>query len=192
MLYTNRFIRFDLNNLTHSVGETAPDLMDAGLKPLEVSGKLLQADHEENSNRESILILNMPFDHDNNFRGWIAIRNYSPNGQGLFPFPGRFAKALHRARLDYIFISGTSPEPVYIYLSDMLVLFEDPEAISGLKPALAAEKLVEKHPWVEPEVMIPAEDASLHFISDKYSLPGLGALFNRKNLKAIVVDGSEE
>lgn len=189
MLYKTRFLHLDLNTLAHSVGETSSGLMDASLSKEQIADLLIRENNGHFSN-DDLILLNMPYDAEQQSQGWIITKSEGDAEPRIYPYPERFANALHRSTFDYVIITGKAAELIYVYLSDMLVLFEDPELIKNLKPALAAEKLVGNHPWVEPEVMISGDDSSLHFVSDKYSLPRLGAILKAKKMVAMVVDGT--
>ena len=190
MLFKSRYLHLDLKTQTHSIGETSPELMNLDLTPENIAKKLVE-EKRENISEGDVLLINMPYDQENYPQGWLVTHMKDLKTIRLYHYPERFANALHRSTFDYIIISGSSDEPVYVYLSDMLVLFENPEEIQGLAPAQAANKLVENHPWVEPEVMIAGSDSTLNFISDRYSLPGLGAALAAKKMLALVVDGSD-
>ncbi len=112
---------------------------------------------------------------------------------------GFFGPRFKAAGYDYLIVTGRSKKPVYIYLTDEKIDVLDASDLWGQGIYSTDEQLLKRHPGKNPRVAcIGPAGERLNKIacigSDKYrqfGRGGMGAVMGSKNLKAIVVDGSQ-
>ncbi|MBN1222807.1 MAG: aldehyde ferredoxin oxidoreductase family protein, partial [Candidatus Aminicenantes bacterium] len=112
---------------------------------------------------------------------------------------GRFGPRLKSAGYDYIFITGKSPSPVYLYITPEGLDIRDATKLWGKGIFHTNDALIEQNPGREPRVACigPAGEnlvriACIGVDKDRqYGRGGVGAVMGAKNLKALVVDGDE-
>jgi aldehyde:ferredoxin oxidoreductase len=111
---------------------------------------------------------------------------------------GSFGPRLKFAGYDYLYITGKSDKPVYLYINEGKIEFKDASEFWGKGIFHTNDELLKKHPGTDPRVAcIGPAGENLSNIScigvDKhrqYGRGGVGAVMGSKNLKAIVVDGN--
>jgi len=112
---------------------------------------------------------------------------------------GRFGPRLKAAGYDYLFITGKSASPVYLYITPGGVEIRDASLLWGKGIFQTNDALIEQHPSVDPRVACigPAGEnlvriACIGVDRDRqYGRGGVGAVMGSKNLKALVVDGDK-
>ncbi|GAB4322942.1 MAG: hypothetical protein Kow00127_15590 [Bacteroidales bacterium] len=190
MQLTTRFVHINLDSLTHTISESNTEKL-MKMNPLDRPPDLvLDIMNQAKTDTNHIVFVSMPGDEPDEWHGHLYVWNTRTGHRQYNTFGSPFAEAFHRAGFDYILISGKAKEPVYIYMSDMLLLFENPNIISGVEPAKAIDELLSKHEWINPQVILPDNEGSLNFGPGMLQVPGLGEDFRAKNLWAIVVDGT--
>jgi aldehyde:ferredoxin oxidoreductase len=110
---------------------------------------------------------------------------------------GHFGPRLKAAGYDYVFITGKSEKPVYLYITQEGVDIRDATALWSKGIFHTNDTLLKQHPGVEPRVACigPAGENLVKIACigvDKYrqyGRGGTGAVMGSKNLKAVVVDG---
>ncbi len=112
---------------------------------------------------------------------------------------GHFGPRLKAAGYDYAIVSGRAEVPVYIYLSDDTVEILDAAEWWGKGTFETNDSLIARHPGKDPRVACigPAGENQnlIACISvDKwrqFGRGGAGAVMGSKNLKALVIDGTQ-
>lgn len=112
---------------------------------------------------------------------------------------GSFGPRLKAAGYDYVFISGKSKKPVYLYITKEGIDFRDASALWGQGIFHTNDVLLKSHPGIDPRVACigPAGENLVKIACigvDKYrqyGRGGTGAVMGAKNLKALVVDGND-
>jgi aldehyde:ferredoxin oxidoreductase len=112
---------------------------------------------------------------------------------------GHFGPRLKAAGYDYIFITGKSDKPVYLYITQEGVDIRDASALWGQGIFHTNDTLLKSHPGDDPRVACigPAGENLVKIACigvDKYrqyGRGGMGAVMGSKNLKALVVDGND-
>ncbi len=111
---------------------------------------------------------------------------------------GHFGPMIKRVGVDYIYITGKSEKPVYLYINSKEVLFESAEILWG-KGIFETEKILkEKYPKSRVAAIGPAGENLVRFAcigTDYYrqfGRGGSGAVMGSKNLKAVVLEGYEK
>jgi aldehyde:ferredoxin oxidoreductase len=113
---------------------------------------------------------------------------------------GSFGPRLKYAGYDYIYITGISKTPVYLYINESQVQLADATTLWGQGIFAVDEELRKKHPGHDPRVAaIGPAGENLSLIScigvDKhrqFGRGGPGAVMGSKKLKAVIVDGNIE
>lgn len=111
---------------------------------------------------------------------------------------GSFGPRLKYAGYDYIFITGKSAKPVYLYINEGQVSIMDASALWGKGIYATDDALKQQHAGHDPRVAaIGPAGEKLSFMAcigvDKhrqYGRGGIGAVMGSKMLKAVVVDGN--
>ena len=112
---------------------------------------------------------------------------------------GSFGPRLKTAGYDYVFITGKSEKPVYLFITHEGVDIRDASALWGKGIFHTNDSLLKSHPGVDPRVACigPAGESLVKIACigvDKYrqyGRGGTGAVMGSKNLKALVVDGND-
>jgi len=111
---------------------------------------------------------------------------------------GHWGPQLKRAGIDYLYITGKSQKPVYLYITPGKVGFEDASELWGRNRLETERKLREKYPGTrvasigiagENQVKFAAIGIDYHRF---FGRGGGGAVMGSKNLKAIVLGGKEK
>ncbi len=113
---------------------------------------------------------------------------------------GFWGPELKKAGFDMLIIEGKAEKPVYISIKDSFVKIEDASDLWGLDTHATTDKLVEKFGEKDAKVACigPAGENKVLFaciINDKHRAPGrtgVGAVMGSKNLKAIIVKGTNK
>ncbi|MFC2134207.1 aldehyde ferredoxin oxidoreductase family protein [Bacteroidota bacterium] len=111
---------------------------------------------------------------------------------------GFWGSRLKRAGYDYVYVTGKSEKPVYLYINEEQIKFLPAEELWGKGIYETDDELIKRHPGFDPRVAsIGPAGENLSKIScigtDKhrqFGRGGVGAVMGSKNLKAIVVDGN--
>jgi aldehyde:ferredoxin oxidoreductase len=112
---------------------------------------------------------------------------------------GHFGPRLKAAGFDYIVIKGRASKPVYLTLFDGKVEIREAADLWGRGTFAVNDALIARHPGKDPRVACigPAGEnlSRIACISvDKwrqYGRGGVGAVMGSKNLKAVIVDGTQ-
>ena len=112
---------------------------------------------------------------------------------------GSFGPRLKSAGYDYVFITGKSVNPVYLYITREGVDIRDASNLWGKGIFYTTDALLSTNPGVDPRIACigPAGENLVKIACvgvDKYrqyGRGGTGAVMGSKNLKALVVDGND-
>jgi aldehyde:ferredoxin oxidoreductase len=111
---------------------------------------------------------------------------------------GHFGPQVKRAGVDYIYITGQSNKPVYLYVTPNNVSFEDASSLWG-KNKFETEKLLrDKYKNTQVASIGKAGENRVKYAcigtdyNRQFGRGGSGAVMGSKNLKALVIDGQEE
>lgn len=120
------------------------------------------------------------------------------HGHGDTNMGGSFGPMVKYAGYDQIIVKGRADGPVYLFISDDKVEFRDARHLWGKETKLATKMLI--HEVGDPDVRItaigPAGENLVRFacvinsFSSAGGRTGMGAVMGSKNLKAIVVKGT--
>ena len=111
-------------------------------------------------------------------------------------FGGFFARAMKKAGLDHIVITGRAPAPVYLHITSGATEIRDASHLWGLTIPEAEARL--KQELCDPQAQIaligPAGENMVYTacVSHRYNVAGrtgMGAVMGSKNLKAVCVSG---
>ena len=131
----------------------------------------------------------------------VNVVSLSPETAGIFTSQagGEFGPDIKRAGFDALVITGASPTPVFLDITNDEVVFQDATALWGLDRGQTYDRL---RAWREKMVSIatigPAGEnrvchANIMFEPDHYAgRGGLGAVMGAKNLKAICIGGDRQ
>ncbi len=205
MSYTGRCLYINLTTGTHEIKPTDKALLEeyVGGKGL---GFALLEKHAPNPDplgpENPLIFVNGPFTGtkvQTSARTCVVMRSPLTGSIHDSHCGGRFGPRLKAAGYDYVFITGKSDKPVYLYLTHEGVDIRDASALWGKGIFQTNDMLLNQHPGVEPRVACigPAGENQVKIACigvDKhrqYGRGGTGAVMGSKNLKAIVVDGDE-
>ncbi|MFH0816473.1 MAG: aldehyde ferredoxin oxidoreductase family protein [Methanobacteriota archaeon] len=110
---------------------------------------------------------------------------------------GLFGAWFKRTGHDYMIVKGASSKPVYIRLAKDGAAIEDASELWGKGCIETEDILKEKHSGAKVAAIGPAGENKVRFAcitadySRNYGRGGAGAVMGSKNLKAVVVQGSE-
>ncbi len=111
---------------------------------------------------------------------------------------GNWGPQVKRAGIDYIFITGRSAKPVYLYITPGSVSFEDASQLWGKNRFETEKGLLGKYPATRLACIGTAGENLVKYacIGTDYhrvfGRGGSGAVMGAKNLKAVVVGGNEK
>ncbi|MFW6005906.1 MAG: aldehyde ferredoxin oxidoreductase family protein [Candidatus Bipolaricaulota bacterium] len=111
---------------------------------------------------------------------------------------GDWGPAFKRTGYDYVVLEGESSEPTYLTIFDEEVELHDAKDIWGKKTSAVTETLQERHGDKAKVLTIgPAGENEVRFATamtghSALGRGGLGAVLGSKNVKAVVVKGSEK
>lgn len=133
--------------------------------------------------------------------GWASMTSRSPLTRTIFTSNsgGVFGALLKFTGYDAIIISGRSDKPVYIYLNEKEIRIEDALPLWGKNTQEVSNSLKKKYSSQSSVASIgQAGERQVLFASvitdggRGFCRGGLGAIWGYKNLKAIVVQGSQK
>jgi aldehyde:ferredoxin oxidoreductase len=204
MSYTGKWIQIDLTSGKHEVSETPRSLLERYIGGKGLGFALMEemAPAPDPLGPDNPLIfVNGPFTGtpvQTSARTCIVTR--SPLTGSLLDSHcgGHFGPRLKAAGYDYLVVTGTSPDPVLIYLTDEKVEVLDARELWGKGTFETNDLLIERFPGKNPRVAcIGPAGVNLSRIAcicvDKYrqyGRGGAGAVMGSKNLKALIVDGT--
>jgi len=110
---------------------------------------------------------------------------------------GHFGPRLKASGFDFVFITGKSAKPVYLYIKNGNIAIRDASGLWGKGIFHTNDELKRQHPGIDPRVACigPAGEnlvriACIGVDRDRqFGRGGVGAVMGSKNLKAVVVDG---
>lgn len=203
--YMNRYVRIDLGARQFEFGTPPPGLFEqyiggkgAGLK-LMVDLDLIT--HDPFAPENPLIFITGPFTGSQvQTSARSAVVTKSPlTGTFLDSHAGgHFGPMIKRAGLDYVFITGRSPKPVYLHLSPDGVRFEDAAELWGKGIFDTEKRLCAAYPNARVASIGPAGENRVRFAcigTDYYrqfGRGGAGAVMGSKNLKALVVEGDRK
>ena len=120
------------------------------------------------------------------------------HGHGDTNMGGSFGPMLKYAGYDQLIIKGKSDKPIYLFINDDKIEFRDASHIWGLTTKQATKTLLNDigDPDIRISIIGPAGENLVRFacvlnsFSSAGGRTGIGAVMGSKNLKAIVVKGS--
>ncbi len=205
MSYTNKCIYIDLSSGKIETKQTEKDLITKYIGGKGMGFALMEQhapDPDPFSPENPMIFVNGPFTGtkvQTSARTTLVTKSPLTNGLLDSHCGGYFGPALKRAGYDYVFISGKSEKPVYLYITDKNVEIHDATDLWGKGIFYIDDELKKRHPGKEPRVAaigIAGENLSkMACIGvDKhrqYGRGGAGAVMGSKNLKAIITDGEQ-
>ena len=203
--FWGRLLRINLNEKTNNVEEIDPNMFR-----LYMGGRNLALHCLLQENPEGV----DPFDPCNRIvimtsvitgasisgqgRHTIASKSPLTGGLGEAQCGGWWGAELKFAGYDGVIIEGKSEKPIYIHIKDDDVSFENASEIWGKTTGEADKILRDKYskiikilqigPAGENKVLYAMITADLHHFAGRC---GLGAVMGSKNLRALVVEGSQ-
>lgn len=203
--YKNRFLEVDLSRHSFRYGTPPPGLYEeyiggkgAGLKLLVDQGLIT---HDPFAPENPLIFMTGPFTGSllQTSARSVVVTKSPLTGTFLDSHAGgHFGPMLKRAGLDYISITGQSPKPVYLVITEDEVRFEDAGNLWG-KGILETEKaLWQAYPKAKVASIGPAGENLVRFacigteLYRQYGRGGAGAVMGSKNLKAVVVQGDQK
>jgi aldehyde:ferredoxin oxidoreductase len=111
---------------------------------------------------------------------------------------GYWGPQVKRAGVDYIYITGKSAKPVYLYITPGNVSFEDAAELWGKDRFETEKKLRDHYPGARVASIGTAGENRVRYASigidynRQFGRGGSGAVMGSKNLKALVVSGDEK
>lgn len=134
------------------------------------------------------------------FAGRWMVVGKSPltGGWGDSNCGGNFAPAIKQCGYDGIFFTGAAPQPVYLFIDGQTVEFHSAADLWGLDAVMCEQNLSERHGRKARTACIgtAGEKRALiaGIVNDRGRIAarsGLGAVMGSKNLKAVVLAGSQ-
>ncbi len=201
----NQYLHIDLSTKTFQVGTPPDGLFEeyiggkgAGLKLMADQGLIT---HDPFSPENPLIFITGPFTGSRvQTSARSALVTKSPlTGTCLDSHGGgHWGPQLKKAGVDYIYITGKSRKPVYLYITPGKVSFEDASELWGKNRIETEKKLREKYPETRVASIGTAGENRVKFAAigiDYHRLfgrGGSGAVMGSKNLKAIVIGGKEK
>jgi len=206
MSYTGKFVHVDLTNSVCDIRESEKDLQQKFIGAKGMGFALLEkyAPSPDPLGPENPLIfINGPFTGtkiQTSARTTAVTRSPLTGSAQDCHCGGSFGPRLKYAGYDYIYITGKSAKPVYLYINESHVELLDAATLWGKGIFETDDTLRSKHAGHDPRVAaIGPAGENLSFMAcigvDKhrqFGRGGIGAVMGSKSLKAIVVDGNIE
>jgi len=204
MSYTSKCLHINLTDQKYSFGETEQQLINdfigakgmgfALLNRLNPSPEPLNPDNP-------LIFINGPFTGtkiQTSARTTLVTRSPLTGLAHDSHCGGFFGPRLKFAGYDYLYITGKSSKPVYLYINEDKIEFLDATDIWGKGIFFTNDALIKRHPGTDPRVACIGQAGENHskiacIGVDKhrqFGRGGVGAVMGSKNLKAIVVDGN--
>jgi aldehyde:ferredoxin oxidoreductase len=204
MAYTGKFLKIDLNAQKFEIGSTDRTLIEhfVGAKGMGFALlNKLNPSPEPYDPENPLIFVNGPFTGtkmQTSARTTLVTRSPLTGCAQDSHCGGSFGPRLKFAGYDYLYITGKSPKPVYIYINEGKVEFRDAADLWGKGIFFTNDELQKRHPGTDPRIAaIGPAGENLSKIScigiDKhrqFGRGGVGAVMGSKNLKAVVVDGN--
>ena len=204
MSYTGKFLKIDLTTRTFEFGQTEKKLIDQYIGAKGMGFALLNRlnpSPEPLSPDNPLIFINGPFTGtkmQTSARTTLVTRSPLTGCAQDSHCGGSFGPRLKFAGYDYLYVTGKSEKPVYIYINEDKIQFLDATELWGKGIFYINDELIKRHPGVDPRIAaIGPAGENLSKIScvgvDKhrqFGRGGVGAVMGSKNLKAIVVDGN--
>ena len=204
MGYTGKWLHIDLSSGSHITGDTDRNLLEKYVGGKGLGFALLEKlapQSDPLSSENPLIFVNGPFTGtpvQTSARTCLVTRSPLTGSILDSHCGGHFGPRLKAAGYDYLVITGKSPVPVYIYVSDEIVEIKDASALWGKGIFFTNDELLKSHPGRNPRAAcIGPAGENLSRIAcvgvDKYrqfGRGGAGAVMGSKNLKAVVLDGN--
>ena len=121
----------------------------------------------------------------------------SPDQFGLGNLGGNFGAGIKSAGLDGIIVTGKSPKPTYLFIHECKTEIKDAGDLWGCETALTLKRLRSEHGKMQYVCIGPAGEKLVRFATvtsnnGSSGGSGFGAVMGSKNLKAVVVGGSNK
>ena len=203
--YMNKFLFIDLSNKKFEFRNTNIEIYEEFLGGKGLGLKLLIENnlitHEVFSAENPIILLTGPFTGtavQTSARSTLVTKSPLTGTFLDSHVGGHFGPMVKRIGVDYIYITGKSEKPIYLYINSKEVLFENAELLWG-KGIFETEKILkEKYPRSRVAAIGPAGENLVRYAcigTDYYrqfGRGGSGAVMGSKNLKAVVLEGNEK
>ena len=204
MSYTGKYLYIDLINWSYEIRETDKDLVKRFIGAKGLGFALLDKlnpSPEPLAPENPLIFVNGPFTGtkiQTSARTTLVTRSPLTGTIHDSHCGGNFGPRLKFAGYDYLYITGKSDKPVYIYINENKVSFNDASALRGKGIFYTNDFLIKKHQGIDTRIAcIGPAGENLSKIScigiDKhrqFGRGGMGAVMGSKNLKAVVVDGN--
>ncbi|HNW69916.1 MAG TPA: aldehyde ferredoxin oxidoreductase family protein [Bacteroidales bacterium] len=204
MSYTNKYLKIDLTTKKVEFGQTEKKLIDQYIGAKGMGFALLNRLNPSPAPYDPenpLIFINGPFTGtkiQTSARTTLVTRSPLTGCAQDSHCGGSFGPRLKFAGYDYIYITGKSAKPVYIYINEGHVEILDASELWGKGIFFTNDELIKRHPGTDPRVAaIGPAGENLSKVScigvDKhrqFGRGGVGAVMGSKNLKAVVVDGN--
>lgn len=137
------------------------------------------------------------------FSGFTSVSTFSPlldpPGYAHLSLPGHFGAELKQIGFEQLIIRGKGEKPIYLWIDEKGVIFEDATHIWGKDTYEASIKIYEEKDDRDAEIICigPAGERLIPFsnVTNCFSWTGehigLGSIFGSKNLKAVAIRGGD-
>ena len=205
--YWGRILRIDLTHRTTSIQVFEEDWARKWLGGRGMASALLWEELDEGTEALSadnrLILIGGPITGSpiaGTGRSFVMGRSPLTGGYGESSAGGGLGPNIKRAGYDAILIEGASESPVYVWIRDSEVAFRDASHLWGMITGDAEDRILEE--IGDPKAVVGAigpggerQDLLACIISEKHRAwgrTGLGAVMGFKNLKAIVVRGTQK
>ncbi|MCK4763062.1 MAG: aldehyde ferredoxin oxidoreductase family protein [Candidatus Aminicenantes bacterium] len=201
----NKYLHVDLSSRTFKFDDIPPGLFEefiggkgAGLKLLVDNGLIT---HDPFAEENPLIFISGPFTGSKvqtSARSTLVTKSPLTGTFLDSHIGGHFGPQVKKAGVDYIFITGKSDKPVYLYITPGQVVFEDAAQLWGKNKFATEKKLRAQYPDTR---MISIGTAGENLVkyacigtdyNRHFGRGGSGAVMGSKKLKAMIVGGSEK
>lgn len=202
--YAGHILRINLNNNSHRIDDLSEDLCRQYLGGIGFNAKIVYDEVPvgiDPLSAENILVFSAGTMVGSTFptasRTEVSAKSpmtglFGTSNSGMF-----FGTQLKNAGFDSIVIEGRAEAPKYIYIEDGKVSIKDASALWGKDSWETIDVLKKQYTSCEVACIGPAGENLVRFACiengyfDAWARTGLGAVMGSKNLKAVVIRGTQ-
>lgn len=202
--YAGHILRINLNNNSHRIDDLSKDLCRQYLGGIGFNAKIVYDEVPvgiDPLSAENILVFSAGTMVGSTFptasRTEVSAKSpmtglFGTSNSGMF-----FGTQLKNAGFDSIVIEGRAEAPKYIYIEDGKVSIKDASALWGKDSWETIDVLKKQYTSCEVACIGPAGENLVRFACiengyfDAWARTGLGAVMGSKNLKAVVIRGTQ-